>query len=330
MAHLRDVERDWIAGHRTFRLLQQINEVCATQPHARLTEEQCLARRSACNCDSYHSCYAVHGSLDRLQPICEYFLSQTRVAIIEEQASSPSFTCFSDLPLEIRCKIWEAAFQPRIVSIDLDFIYHGADRGLRINRLRNSKFCIDVYNLTPNPITLFINQESRRETLRHYLQPFQQNPVFFHPELDSVARFFTSYNTTTAELEGRLMQHVIKWSEAICSELMQNVRSLILPRAHIDKRVPLKKKMEFFRNPTIFNIENLKELIIIEDKDSYAFGQPVVPSKESVKDFQTLLEEGFKLRKKRDDDEFFYPDHYNLSKNDSFAGFSRAASRARR
>lgn len=71
-----------------------------------------------------------------------------------------TFTCFPKLIPELRLMIWRAAFpRGRIVKIESqlkDYIYYGH----------------------PLPSTLMINQESRKETLRHYLLYCQDDELF--------------------------------------------------------------------------------------------------------------------------------------------------------
>jgi hypothetical protein len=70
-----------------------------------------------------------------------------------------TFTCFPKLPIELRLMIWRAAF-PRGRMVEIDF---------------QEDHC--VYSGPPLPSTLMINQESRKETLRHYLLYYQDDEL---------------------------------------------------------------------------------------------------------------------------------------------------------
>ncbi|KAK0104386.1 hypothetical protein ONS95_004680 [Cadophora gregata] len=107
------------------------------------------------------------------------------------------FTCFSSLPTEIRLSIWRFAFpRGRLMNIDelvmAWFIVMDADRR-RTCGIEKSRVL---------PSTLYVNQESRQETFKHYIivsRPVgrlagvkikvQERPLCFNPKLDTM--FFT-------------------------------------------------------------------------------------------------------------------------------------------
>jgi hypothetical protein len=70
-----------------------------------------------------------------------------------------TFTCFPKLPLELRLMIWRAVF-PRGRMVEIEAQLNSFD-----------------YDGPPVPSTLMINQESRKETLRHYLLYYQDDEL---------------------------------------------------------------------------------------------------------------------------------------------------------
>lgn len=89
-----------------------------------------------------------------------------------------SFTLFPKLPIELRLKIWRSTF-PRNRSIDLH----------KWAMARTYKFLEEGEGL-PAPVTLYVNSESRQETLKHYFILREKigcsRPDFFNPTLDRV------------------------------------------------------------------------------------------------------------------------------------------------
>lgn len=73
------------------------------------------------------------------------------------------FFCFSNLPIELRLKIWRCTFPgPQVIEIEPDHCIPDIDGWM------TPSFYYHRYRGTINPIALQINQESRAEALRFY------------------------------------------------------------------------------------------------------------------------------------------------------------------
>ncbi|KAK0122422.1 hypothetical protein ONS95_010658 [Cadophora gregata] len=75
------------------------------------------------------------------------------------------FTFFAELPMEIRLVIWRFAF-PRSRNIKLDFDVNAVKHNLSVGALSNTE--VEIEARCPLPVTLYVNSESRKETLKHY------------------------------------------------------------------------------------------------------------------------------------------------------------------
>jgi hypothetical protein len=96
------------------------------------------------------------------------------VEVVEEKLSE--FTCFPDLPAELRCKIWKAAaFIPRNVNIwSWDF---GKKISIPLNDNEDEAEgdCLVIWKLcstSPIPPVLHTSTEARTEALKHYKLDF--------------------------------------------------------------------------------------------------------------------------------------------------------------
>ncbi|KAI1450105.1 hypothetical protein F5Y02DRAFT_172536 [Annulohypoxylon stygium] len=85
------------------------------------------------------------------------------MAMATKSKSSPtSFTRFPDLPTELRLKIWDETFEPRVIEVHLDrFMDLIADSKGRSNPLRWSSNC-------SNPVALFVCFESRKQACSRF------------------------------------------------------------------------------------------------------------------------------------------------------------------
>jgi hypothetical protein len=73
---------------------------------------------------------------------------------VQDLSASPTFTCFPDLPLELRNKIWmRACLEPRTFTLTVKTDH-------QIGRT--------VHGCLPNPSVLPVNFESREEAKKHY------------------------------------------------------------------------------------------------------------------------------------------------------------------
>jgi len=112
-------------------------------------------------------------------------------AMAKSQASSQAPNNYNTLPTELRLMIISKTFSPRTVVLE----FGGTDSP----RL----FC-----RTPNPITLYLNRESRAETLRYYKQiyaSYTKTTVYFNPHVDSllVRKFSLPFTTSLTPPTGQ-------------------------------------------------------------------------------------------------------------------------------
>ncbi|KAF7898088.1 hypothetical protein EAF00_004534 [Botryotinia globosa] len=109
----------------------------------------------------------------------------------ERYNTASSFVLFSELPIEIRIKIWEYSFRGRNVEVCVDFdISMGYDLELQIELPDYPDRIAQCTTITPSPVTLFVNHESRMETLICYtnlLPGVSDFPIYFNYQLDSFA-----------------------------------------------------------------------------------------------------------------------------------------------
>ncbi|KAE9363606.1 hypothetical protein N431DRAFT_564235 [Stipitochalara longipes BDJ] len=111
--------------------------------------------------------------------------------------SSESFTVFPKLVVELRLKVWRSAFPPpRHVKLDLSYHFCEHDISPEIEAMQDHDLSL------PLPVTLFVNHESREETLRHYIVVWRSNmidtvkgyiekPFCLDPSCDSVYFYST-------------------------------------------------------------------------------------------------------------------------------------------
>jgi hypothetical protein len=137
----------------------------------------------------------------------EQQLSPAHVATANDESKdeqleddSAKFTLFPEFPTEIRLQIFRAMFPgPRHVCLDADFHW-----------TFNYEASVHSQNRLALPPTLFISQESRTETLKHYYvvfkhdsgafkgyEPFAERPFVFNPTIDSAYITFGSLHGGT-------------------------------------------------------------------------------------------------------------------------------------
>ncbi|CZR52030.1 uncharacterized protein PAC_01907 [Phialocephala subalpina] len=113
------------------------------------------------------------------------------VAVVRNELSDPgiilylqplpefnTFTCFSDLPIELRLAIWQFTFKPRRTKI------------WRVRNVRKGSRGL-WFTFDPAPLTLSIFQESRACALENYriltYEPeFEQSFRYLNPEIDTL------------------------------------------------------------------------------------------------------------------------------------------------
>lgn len=145
----------------------------------------------------------------------------------------PEFHQFSKLPLELRLKIWRASFQEEEVNLHEEF-------GTNLAMCR-----MDIYSFLPYsprikriPVTALVNQESRNETLRHYIRLFQNverphdvlpavpNTVYFNPDVDTLFLTSCSFRRLWIELPVAYIDTVFPPYDPTALSYRNKVRSL--------------------------------------------------------------------------------------------------------
>jgi hypothetical protein len=169
-----------------------------------------------------------------------------------------TFELFVQLPPELRLTIWRTTFERRTVKVS------GHEK--EADDLDDGDF--DKWEslslITPNPITLFVNKESRYETLRFYKPLFpkltQGSPIYFFPSLDS----FTpptkeaSQFSWDSERLGNLAFADPGSTDLIQSVGIENVFWSQLTSVLLQELNKAKDNVD----PTIFSFHNLRELVL--------------------------------------------------------------------
>lgn len=158
------------------------------------------------------------------------------------------FTVFSDLPTEIRLKIWRLLFPPpRTVNFKC---YHYRDR-------KRDGFISNWNNSTKILITLYINRESREETLRHYRiflraaradgEPKMQ-PLIFNPRTDKVAIPYTSFIRLHSKLELQNWEANMALNPAGASNFLSEIKEFHIYSVVCMRKTILCQHNRFLRN----------------------------------------------------------------------------------
>ncbi|ESZ90186.1 hypothetical protein SBOR_9439 [Sclerotinia borealis F-4128] len=111
---------------------------------------------------------------------------------VSKKPIEPVSGYFSNLPLEIRLKIWRACFEPRRVTICTRYKYITPKFKHAVFGMSGLWVPVIMSSHASMPLTLFINRESRYETLKYYPDLIQNptlfcDPIYFNSELDSLA-----------------------------------------------------------------------------------------------------------------------------------------------
>lgn len=198
----------------------------------------------------------------------------------ERYNTTSSFALFSELPVEIRIKIWEYSFRGRTVEVCVDFdICFGYDLELQIEVPYYPPRIAQCTTITPSPVTLFVNRESRIETLRCYtnlLPGVSDFPIYFNYQLDS---FATRHYFSRHDIRGNNTMEQLSWEIALpinisSSVLLRPIRSLTFPTCFIyDYGIvnPHTQQTQgsiysAFIEPLLTEFDCLREIIIISGK----------------------------------------------------------------
>jgi hypothetical protein len=229
-------------------------------------------------------------------------ISPSNTSIPEPAPTSQGeFTFFNQLPKEIRLEIWHYAL-PSTRRIEL------GPNGCAFYRRPPRPTFISISCTEPNPITLFINQESRHETLAHYTLNIAVLPgqyFYFDPRIDIL-----SLVNILPWIDG----HFIK--EYCCNspDLFTSVQNLEIHEIIWTDNVPiwLRAKAYDWANsdygPVMQHFLGLRELVLVpagtKSKDpmrpslkSFQRGDVVELCKDEVKAlFQREINEGVDLK----------------------------------
>lgn len=138
------------------------------------------------------------------------------------------FHPFSRLPIELRLEIWRMTWDSRNIGIVTKFIY-SQDSDYYIH--------LDITELktsTSPPSTVFVNRESRTETLLHY-RPLALGPLtyryvvsefYFNYELDTIAIYIVTVSGTPSELHQTGVGFVSHFLDTATA--LRGIRSLIM------------------------------------------------------------------------------------------------------
>ncbi|TGO36810.1 hypothetical protein BHYA_0114g00240 [Botrytis hyacinthi] len=214
-----------------------------------------------------------------------------------------SFTCFSRLPLEIRSKIWQSAFQGRTVTLHV----HTANKSCHYRSfiLRGPKITLDLVQATM-PTTLRVNQESRNETLCQYTDLIHnpelfRDPVYFNSNLDTMA-LEVYYPTGPGKDRSWVRQRGARNHQKISLDLrdlaerapniLKAVKSLYLPMIMLEDGPAATYKGLL---PTCWSgmvqFHALELVTITGIESDFQYGMPVAFAKSAARFFQYSFEE---------------------------------------
>ncbi|KAF7916113.1 hypothetical protein EAE99_009866 [Botrytis elliptica] len=117
---------------------------------------------------------------------------------------------------------------------------HAASTSIAENRFRPVEFpnypprIFQCRTITPNPITLFVNHESRMETLKCYsnfLPGVSDSPIYFNYQLDSFAvrHYCSGHNIRECDTREQLSWGIRQLIDLSTSVPLRPIRSLKLP-----------------------------------------------------------------------------------------------------
>jgi hypothetical protein len=133
-------------------------------------------------------------------------LNHNILGVQPRAATFESFTLFPKLPVEVRLKIWRLSF-PNNRKLELHFVI--------IN-----PFDILLAAVSTNPAALYVNQESREETLRFYEEAFHgigDGTIYLNPDSDTV--LFTPERKRNKKLTSQKYGYVYRDTMAMVQQL---------------------------------------------------------------------------------------------------------------
>ncbi|KAF5876861.1 uncharacterized protein Bfra_001216 [Botrytis fragariae] len=200
---------------------------------------------------------------------------------MRKRHSSPSsFVLFSELPIEIRIKIWKYSFRGHNVEVCVDFdISVGYDASLQIEVLNYPPRIFQCRTITQSPITLFVNHESRTESLKYYcnlLPGVSDFPIYFNYQLDSftLRHYFSKHNIRGCDTMEQLSWGITHLIDISSSVLLRPMKSLTFPTCFIydygivnpHRPQPQGNTYSVFIEPFLTEFDCLEEIIIISGR----------------------------------------------------------------
>ncbi|KAM0164862.1 hypothetical protein ACHAQE_002738 [Botrytis cinerea] len=212
------------------------------------------------------------------------------------------FTCFSRLPLELRNKIWQLAFEGRTVTLHVHSFNQSCYR--RSSIPRGIEITLDFVQANM-PKTLRTNQESRKETLFRYKDLIQnpalfRDPLYFNPDLDTMA-LEVYYPTRPGKDRSWVRQRGARNHQKISLDLkdlaerapsiLTIVKSLYLPMIMLEE---LSAATEKAISPTcwsgVVQFHALESVSITEIESDFQYGIPVAYERSAARLFQSSFE----------------------------------------
>lgn len=154
--------------------------------------------------------------------------------------AATTFTIFSLLPSELRCKIWASACYPRILTVTY------------------SSLTSSFHSSTPTPTLLSVSRESRSEALRIYTLSFGASTsppnIHFNPYLDTL--YLPRYGEMGYDDTLRDFRNIVSDPE----ESLDEVRSIALDVVALE----VKRPWEGYNKASLLrSFRNLQEVILV-------------------------------------------------------------------
>ncbi|KAF7890077.1 uncharacterized protein EAF02_002492 [Botrytis sinoallii] len=237
--------------------------------------------------------------------IIKHSLLLTRPKTITQVATPTnelSFASFPRLPLELRNKIWQLAFEGRTVTLHV----HTFNQSCYFRSFipRGIKITLDFVQANM-PKTLWVNLESRKVTLSQYKDLIQnpalfRDPVYFNSELDTMALevYFPTRPgkgcSWVRQKGARNHQKIsldLKDLAECAPNILKMVKSLYLPMIMLEE-----EPAATYRGilPTCWNgmvqFHSLELVTITGIESDFQHGMPVAFAKSAARYFQSSFE----------------------------------------
>ncbi|ESZ90184.1 hypothetical protein SBOR_9437 [Sclerotinia borealis F-4128] len=225
--------------------------------------------------------------------------------------NSPKFYLFPQLSMELRQKIWKLSFRGRIVEVDVNLYAGGGHYASFWGRSQ----IIACQTITPNPATLFVDHESRTQTLKYYLDllpGISDVPTYFCASIDTFALHDTFYSRADVNGEYNIHPLTHNFGSLIglltASELMSSVKTLIFSNFNLynfreadhNDLVASRHKLFLPTSADLFRLKSLEEIIFVTDKNRPVEVPGFEKDGDAVNYMRSTLADTFKMRKNQD------------------------------